>query len=212
MVIDENEESADGDDDSMVGVHTFKQSPDRIYWEGEADDEGEDLLDHLNDQGVVNQLSLEDLFGQFAERYIAEFSLSTGQSVTQTFSQARTLQEADGLAEIVEDLPKEDTSTQQPTNSVVTIIRETVNRVSAPAVTQQAAQRARTCTVPRLRGRKRLAAERALVRAGCAVGTVKRVKSKKYKTGRIAKQSRAAGSIVAAGTRVNLSVARRVRR
>ncbi len=213
MVIDENEESADGDDDSMVGVHTFKQSPDRIYWEGEADDEGESLLDFLN--GGIQmplQQELPELFGQFAERYIAEFSLSTGQSVTQTFSQARTLQEADGLAEIVEDLPKEDTSTQQPTNSVVTIIRETVNRVSAPAVTQQAAQRARTCTVPRLRGRKRLAAERALVRAGCAVGTVKRVKSKKYKTGRIAKQSRAAGSVVAAGTRVNLSVARRVRR
>jgi beta-lactam-binding protein with PASTA domain len=128
------------------------------------------------------------------------------------FSQARTLQEADGLAAIVEDLPEaEKPSVQQPTNSVVTIIRET-NQVAAPAVTQQAAQRARTCTVPRLRGRKRLAAERALVRAGCAVGTVKRVKSKKYKTGRIAKQSRAAGSIVAAGTRVNLSVARRVRR
>jgi beta-lactam-binding protein with PASTA domain len=199
----------------MVGVHTFKQSPDRIYWEGEADSEGESLLEFLDgsiEGPEAEALSIQNPFGQFAERYIAEYSVSTGQSITQVFSQARTIQEADGLAAIVEDLPKEDTSTQQPTNSVVTIIRETVNRVSAPAVTQQAAQRARTCTVPRLRGRKRLSAERALVRAGCAVGTVKRVKSKKYKTGRIAKQSRAAGSIVAAGTRVNLSVARRVRR
>jgi hypothetical protein len=189
MVIDQNEESADGDDDSMVGVHTFKTVPNRIYWENDYSQ-------------VANTLIWNDLTDG-SDQYLAEYTVPAGGSVTQVFSQARTIQAADELAAKVENLPVP--TVDKPTTSVVTIIKNTVESV-APAVTQQSAQRARTCTVPRLRGRKRLAAERALVRAGCAVGKVKKAKAKGVKKGRIAKQSRAAGSIVAAGSRVNLTV------
>jgi subtilisin family serine protease len=63
----------------------------------------------------------------------------------------------------------------------------------------------RRCTVPRLRGRTRRAATTLLRRAGCKLGSVKRVRSG-MKLGRIVSQRPAAGRKVGKGTRVVVTV------
>ena len=195
LIIDGEENDPDGDDDSSVGIHTFNTTPAMVYW--------------------VDEVSNTD---EEAEDYVSVYNVSPSAKnaeIVQTFGQARTIQDARELqpAAPVVNPP----AVPGPTNTTTTIVQSTVQRITsastpgatAPAVvTQQSASRARTCTVPRLRGRTRLGAERALVRAGCAVGRVRTQKSKKYKKGRVVSQSRAAGRIVAAGTAVQLRVSR----
>jgi PASTA domain len=65
----------------------------------------------------------------------------------------------------------------------------------------------RRCTVPRLRGRTGRAATRLLRRAGCKLGSVKRVRSS-MRLGRIVSQRPAAGRRVGKGTRVVVTVSR----
>jgi thermitase len=66
---------------------------------------------------------------------------------------------------------------------------------------------ARSCTVPRLRGKTRRAATKLLRRAGCKLGSVKRVRSG-VKLGRIVSQRPAAGRRVGKGTAVVVTVSR----
>jgi hypothetical protein len=63
------------------------------------------------------------------------------------------------------------------------------------------------CVVPKLKGLKQRAAERKLAAAGCAV-KVKSAKSRTVARGRVIKSSRKAGSRVAPGTRVTITVSR----
>ncbi len=59
------------------------------------------------------------------------------------------------------------------------------------------------CVVPRLKGKKLKAGKRALYRADCKVGTIKR---RRGKPGKVIKQSPKPGKVLAPGTKVNLTV------
>jgi hypothetical protein len=62
------------------------------------------------------------------------------------------------------------------------------------------------CVVPRVRGRKLDPARRLLVRAHCAVGRVRRVRSKHVQKGRVISQSRRAGRSLPGGAEVGLLI------
>jgi hypothetical protein len=64
------------------------------------------------------------------------------------------------------------------------------------------------CKVPRTKGMKLPAAERALRRAHCRVGRIKHVSSKKTAKGRVMSTTPRAGRSLAAGTKVALSVSK----
>jgi PASTA domain len=64
------------------------------------------------------------------------------------------------------------------------------------------------CVVPSVKGRTVLAARRAIVRAGCAVGTVRAARSSRVRKGRVMAQSVRPGKRVRRGTRVGLVVSR----
>ena len=87
------------------------------------------------------------------------------------------------------------------------VIHTPVAAVAAAA--SPAVKAAAKCTVPRVRRRTLLSAERALVRAGCAVGKLKSKRTSALKPGRVVTQSIAPGQIVAAGTIVKLVVSKK---
>ena len=64
------------------------------------------------------------------------------------------------------------------------------------------------CTVPKLKKKKLKAAKKLLKRAHCAVGKVKKKKSKSRLHGRVLKQSKKAGTVLPAGTKIRLTVGR----
>jgi hypothetical protein len=77
----------------------------------------------------------------------------------------------------------------------------------------------RRCVVPHLRGRQLASAIRAIAGADCALGQIKRIRSRRLRSGRVLWQSRRAGSSLPRGAGVSLAVAvaspagpRRVRR
>ena len=63
------------------------------------------------------------------------------------------------------------------------------------------------CVVPKLKGLKLKQARAAAKQANCAVGTVKRKKSAKKRT-TVLKQGKAAGTVLANGTKIKLTVAK----
>jgi hypothetical protein len=65
----------------------------------------------------------------------------------------------------------------------------------------------RRCRVPRVVGRTLPVGRKAILRAGCRIGRVRRARSVRPR-GRIVRQSPRAGSRVRRGTRVNLTVSR----
>jgi hypothetical protein len=62
------------------------------------------------------------------------------------------------------------------------------------------------CVVPKLKGLKAAAAKKALRRAHCAPGKVKRRPSRRVKRGRVMAAGKAPGKALAAGAKVNLAV------
>jgi hypothetical protein len=68
--------------------------------------------------------------------------------------------------------------------------------------------RAGACVVPRLKGRTLRAARRALRRAGCALGRVRRTARGRVRRGRVAAQSPRAGRKLREGARVRITVRR----
>jgi PASTA domain len=64
------------------------------------------------------------------------------------------------------------------------------------------------CVVPKLRGRRPVAAKKAVKNAGCAAGKVRRKRAVKAMRGKVIRQSPAAGKVVAPGTKVSLTVGR----
>jgi hypothetical protein len=65
------------------------------------------------------------------------------------------------------------------------------------------------CKVPSLKGRKKAFASALLKAAGCKLGTTKRKRIKKGKSGRVIAQGKKAGSVVPAGTRVAITLSKR---
>jgi PASTA domain len=65
-----------------------------------------------------------------------------------------------------------------------------------------------TCTVPKVVGKRLAAAKAALKRNHCATGKISRAYAKRIKKGRVSAQSRRAGRVLPAGTRVKLVVSR----
>jgi hypothetical protein len=65
-----------------------------------------------------------------------------------------------------------------------------------------------TCVVPRIKGTKLAAAEKALAHDHCAVGRVKKVSSKHVKKGRVVSQSQTAGKVLPAGSKVNILISK----
>lgn len=63
-----------------------------------------------------------------------------------------------------------------------------------------------SCVVPKLKGRKLADAKKAIVRAQCAVGSVRKAKSKRVKKGRVISQGIPAGKSTSPGTKVKLVV------
>jgi beta-lactam-binding protein with PASTA domain len=71
------------------------------------------------------------------------------------------------------------------------------------------------CVVPKLRGKSLAAARRLLLRAGCAVGKVKRPRRPRHGRLRplvVSAQSAKAGASVARGTKVRLTLKQKPRR
>jgi hypothetical protein len=67
---------------------------------------------------------------------------------------------------------------------------------------------AKKCIVPRIKGMKLAAAEKALTHGGCSVGRVKKVSSRHVRRGRVISQSLSAGRSLAAGTKVNIVISK----
>jgi beta-lactam-binding protein with PASTA domain len=74
-------------------------------------------------------------------------------------------------------------------------------------VTQQA-----RCVVPNLKGKTLTQARKLLAAGRCALGRVTRVHSRLARAGKIVRQSRAPGTRLPRGTKVNVVVSRGVRR
>jgi IPT/TIG domain-containing protein/PASTA domain-containing protein len=62
------------------------------------------------------------------------------------------------------------------------------------------------CVVPKLKGKKVRPARRALGRADCKLGTVRKVKRPKNKRGKVVAQNQKPGKVLAPGSKVNLTV------
>jgi len=65
-----------------------------------------------------------------------------------------------------------------------------------------------TCVVPRLKGKKVKAARKALTKAHCGVGKVKRSFSGKVKKGRVIKQGPKPGKVLPAGGKVRITISK----
>ena len=76
-----------------------------------------------------------------------------------------------------------------------------------PRTTPRAPRR-RTCLVPNVRGKPLATARRALARAGCRTGKIRRAYSTRVKRGRVIGQRPRAGARLRRGTRVSLLVSR----
>jgi PASTA domain len=85
--------------------------------------------------------------------------------------------------------------------------RTAIQGVRAPASTESSSGSPK-CVVPRLKGKKLAAAEKALLKAHCAVGKVKRANSRRVKTGTVISQSQGAGRSLSKGTKVALVVSK----
>jgi hypothetical protein len=79
-------------------------------------------------------------------------------------------------------------------------------------ITPKAPTPPKTCTVPKLVGKKLAAAETAITNAHCRVGTITRVFSRQRRAGIVIGQSLRPGKTVKRGTKVNLVVSRGRRR
>lgn len=75
---------------------------------------------------------------------------------------------------------------------------------ASPAPTAVAAN----CVVPKLKGKKLADAKKAIAQAHCALGTVKKVSSKRVKKGRVISQGAVAGKSLAPGTKVSLVISK----
>ena len=64
------------------------------------------------------------------------------------------------------------------------------------------------CVVPKLKGKTLAAAEKALAKAHCKTGAIKRVKSKHAKKGTVIAQGTPAGKSLAAGSKVKLTASK----
>jgi hypothetical protein len=62
------------------------------------------------------------------------------------------------------------------------------------------------CVVPRLKGQKLKASEKALKKARCKVGPVKKKAGATARTGKVVKQSRTPGTVLPAGAKVTLTI------
>jgi hypothetical protein len=81
------------------------------------------------------------------------------------------------------------------------------NYNAAPVVSRTFSIKA-PCTVPKVTGKTLTAAKTALARGHCRAGTVGHAFSNKTKRGRVISQSRRAGQVLGAGSKVNLVVSR----
>ena len=88
-----------------------------------------------------------------------------------------------------------------PTKTPVTTT--TTKPKTTPAIVPKPVQ----CVVPKLKGLQLAKARKAAKKANCEVGTVKRKTSAKKRT-TVLKQGRAAGTVLAKGTKIKLTVAR----
>ena len=96
----------------------------------------------------------------------------------------------------------------EPPVQTNTVTTNTVVREPAPPPTVVTKEAPPACVVPELVGLKLAAAKRGLKAAGCAVGAIKRKKSRRQ-VGRVLSQKAKAGSRLGAGTKVAVTVGRR---
>lgn len=79
---------------------------------------------------------------------------------------------------------------------------------TAPAATPAPTAVAANCVVPKLKGRKLADAKKAIARAHCALGTVRKVTSTRVKKGRVVSQGALAGKSLSPGAKVSLVVSK----
>jgi hypothetical protein len=185
VLVDQDEELADGDDASATGAITYAQTPDRVVFDS-------------------------------ATGYLAEYRRTVPSSgvvtIQQVLSQARTIEEVKALAAAAEaDVSPKPVapSVQQPREEVVSPPPAPApgpKSVPAPPVVQQGVT---TCTVPRLGRRRAKPAWAALMRAGCNLGRVRFVATRRLAPMRVVKQGRKAGRVLPGGTAVDLVISRK---
>jgi IPT/TIG domain/PASTA domain len=87
-------------------------------------------------------------------------------------------------------------------NVAVTTIAGTATSTQQFTSTAPAA----TCIVPKLTGKKLKAARKAIKKADCKIGKVKKLEGATTKTGKVVKQNPKAGKVLAAGSKVNVKL------
>jgi hypothetical protein len=110
--------------------------------------------------------------------------------------------ESEGLLSVV--APASATAATVPVT--VTTIAGKVS--SAQTFAYEAPPAAPKCVVPKLRGKKLSAARKALRKAQCKTGKVKKLKGARVGSGKVSRQSAKPGAKLPAGTKVNLTLAR----
>ena len=94
-----------------------------------------------------------------------------------------------------------------PAPPTIPIKKPVTTTTTKPKTTPTTVPKPVQCVVPKLKGLKLTKARKAATKANCAVGTVKRKKSVKKRT-TVLKQGRVAGTVLAKGTKIKLTVAR----
>lgn len=214
LVIDGDEQDASGDDDSAAGLHTFNTKPNRVYFLDETS--AENAEDYVAEYTVAPGSSVVQTFTQL--RSIEDVDdLAADAEDAPAPAAASTTQSSQSVAQVVQTTVEKFVETtpgataKTPSGATITApaaVQSQAASAGTVAAQSRAAAPARTCLVPRLRGRTRLGAERAIVRAGCSIGLVTIQRSKKIKKGRVISQSRAAGRVLPGGTAVKLRVSR----
>lgn len=95
-----------------------------------------------------------------------------------------------------------------PASASATAVPVTVTTVAGTATSPQTFtyEKPVYCVVPNLAGRKLAAAKKALGKAKCKVGTIKKLAGASAKTGKVSKQSPKAGSKLAVGSKVAVTL------
>lgn len=105
-------------------------------------------------------------------------------------------------------VPGSNTITALATDRAGATAQAQVAVVYDPPIPPSPPPRAVKCRVPKTKGMKLNAAERAMRKAHCKVGKVKHVKSKKVRRGRVMSTTPRAGRILRAGTKIELFVSK----
>jgi|GEM_PF-3496706 len=109
---------------------------------------------------------------------------------------------------LVEELPGDALILEPQAGAVTLTTSPAVASCPLPGFKATSGGGTEKCVVPNVKGRPLASAEKAIVKAHCAVGKVKKARSSHFKKGRVVSQSAGAGKSLPGGTKVSLVVSK----